>query len=268
MPVTIREIGRSRAFTVSNSERGGDRAVTLRFWLYGSKDPGEIETELLNVIGDTFEGMAFDSYSLEVNNEKGDSWEAEVQYSTKRLPEGEYEISVDTAGGTTKVMQAFDYEDFGSSGFDSKGAINIDDQNRVEGIEIGVPQLSISCRARIPGDFITDSYVLTLLSLTYTMNDAEFLGFARGELLFLGTGVTIIPGESTDIDFKFAANPNISGLTLGAVSGIEKLGHDYLWCRYKQTEGVAGLQSVVDTVSVDRVYQFGDFDALKIGATV
>lgn len=265
MAVTIRETGKSRNYSAKRSDNGGERSITIRYWAYGSDDPLVIEQAFLDEVSETYDGMLLDSYSIDVMNDKGDNWEAEFTYNSTRLEDGSFEWSIDTGGATVKVTQAYDYADFGTSSFDSQGAINIDAQGRSEGIDLGIPQLTLNCRARIPGDFVTLGYIQVLKGLSYKMNDGDFFGFASGEILFLGAQVTVVLGESTDINFKFTASENVTGLTIGGVSGIEKLGHDYLWIRYKDSEGADGIERTVDTVSVDRVYQFGNLNLLKIG---
>lgn len=273
MAVTIRETGRSRSLTARRNERGGatgaDKTITIKLWAYGSDDVGAIETAVQNYLPERSDGMLLDYYDIDVMGDRPTDWEVDAVYTTERLDEGEYEFSFSTAGNSTQtITQAIAYEDYGDPYFDSKGAINLDDDNRAQGVDVGIPQLAITCRARIPGVFLTNAYIQELVALTYTRNDKKFFEYEEGELLFLGTNTTIIPGRSTDMHFEFLYDKKVTGLSIGGIDNIEKPGHDYLWVRHKDVEGTNGIERQVFSVHVDQIHEFGDFDILKVGQPV
>src|SRR5690606_18604713 len=111
----------------------------------------------------------------------------------------------------------------------------------------------------------------TLAALTGSVNNTPFKSFAAGEVLFLGASGSTRENEDGDtvweITFSFAASPNVTGLTVGDITGIEKRGWDYLWVRY--ADAVDGEAHVLVkkpvAVYVEQVYPFGNFGALGIG---
>lgn len=113
---------------------------------------------------------------------------------------------------------------------------------------------------------VTDAYKAILFALTGKVNAAPWHGFAAGEVLFLGASGSKRSNGDWEITFRFAASPNVSGLTVGSITGISKEGWHYMWVRYADTED-AGSKSVVKkpvAVYIERVYDYGDFSLLGI----
>lgn len=267
MAITVREMGRSRSIS---ENRNGDGEGTLAYVASGSTDVDDIELAVLTKAPATFRDMKLDSYSI--NPLKGDSWDAKLKYNTRKLDDGEYRISFDTTGAMARVTQAFDYTDYtipgtSSTAKDSKGAIQVNAEGRVEGVDVGIGQLNLTVRARIPADFITQDYIDALTDLTYTTNFESYLGYAAGRLLFLGVQGDITIGQSTDLNFMFAVGRHIEDLTLGEIEGIDKAAHDYIWITYEDQEddNSNSLVSVPKHVHVDQVYLPGNFNLLYIG---
>ena len=71
---------------------------------------------------------------------------------------------------------------------------------------------------------LTGTYKATLLFLTGRVQDAAFKGLAKGEVLFLGLSGAKRGYEDWEITFRFAASPNVAGLQLGNIAGIDKNG--------------------------------------------
>jgi len=69
------------------------------------------------------------------------------------------------------------------------------------------------------------------------------------------------------LTFRFACSPNATGLVVGDITGIDKLGWDYLWVRYATYEDSSGRSLVQRpaSVHVDRVLVPSDYSALGIG---
>jgi hypothetical protein len=66
------------------------------------------------------------------------------------------------------------------------------------------------------------AYKLTVFALTGRVNNSAFKGFAAGECLFLGAAGTKRASGDWEITFRFAASPNVTGLTIGDITGIDK----------------------------------------------
>jgi len=73
--------------------------------------------------------------------------------------------------------------------------------------------------------------------------------------------------EDWEITFRFAASPNVTGLVIGDIRGINKKGWEYLWVRYTDDEDAAAKTLVKRPIAayVEQVYPYGDFSGLGIG---
>ena len=73
--------------------------------------------------------------------------------------------------------------------------------------------------------------------------------------------------DDWEITFKFAASPNVTGITKGDIDGIDKKGWEYLWVQFADSESSNKLIKVPSAVFVERVYDSSDFSLLGIGTT-
>jgi len=114
---------------------------------------------------------------------------------------------------------------------------------------------------------MTGAYKAALFFLTGAVNNAPFRGFAAGEVLFLGASGSKRGQDDWEIRFRFAASPNVTGLVVGSITGINKRGWEYLWGRYADAEDTAAKALVKRPVAayVEQVYPYGDFSGLGIG---
>ena len=85
--------------------------------------------------------------------------------------------------------------------------------------------------------------------------------------MFLGASGAKRGFEDWEITFRFAASPNVAGLQLGNIPGINKEGWHYLWVRFTdEVENVAKVLIKKPVAAyVERVYDYGDFSGLGIG---
>ena len=91
---------------------------------------------------------------------------------------------------------------------------------------------------------------------------------AAGECLFLGaSGSQRGIGEDWELSFRFAGSPNASNLSVGPITGITKLGWEYMWIRYEDVEDFDAAQLVKrpTSVHIEQVYEYADFSWLGIG---
>lgn len=192
------------------------------------------------------------------------------------LPESERRWSFDTGGGTFKITASkatSRYARPGGIAPDFQGAIEVKD-GRAEGIEVVIPALKITCTYRHPASSTIvnagtiDNYIKTLAGMTGKTNNATWLTYAQGELLFLGASGEYVPNQPTEIQYQFAVSQNAASLTIGTITGIVKRGHDYVWVLYEPGED-ATAKKVVQTplaAYVERVYDETDLATLGIGS--
>ena len=140
----------------------------------------------------------------------------------------------------------------------------------VEGVDIAVPVFNFTETHYKPDEEITGAYKGILFNLTGKVNSDTFKGFQPGEVLFLGaTGSKRTQlGEDADweITYRFAGSPNVSGLTIGPITGITKKGWEYLWVRYADQEDTAAKAIVKRPIAayIERVYDDGSFAGLGL----
>ena len=211
-----------------------------------------------------------------------DSWEIGVRYGTEddrkshEPPEaGFWRFSFDTTGGTHKITQSLETihrveADPADPAPDLKGAIGWDGK-KVNGVEIVVPKLEFDITAYYPPASINAEYMKNLARKTGRTNDGEWLGFAEGEVLYMGsTGdgdVSLVSGarvKPIPIVHKYAASENVTDLEIGDMTVPAKAGFEYAWVRYKQIESDDATNIIPKPVHayVERTYEKEDFAAL------
>ena len=211
-----------------------------------------------------------------------DSWDIDVRYGTEddrkshEVPEaGFWRFSFDTTGGSHKVTQSLETihrveADPADPAPDLKQAIGWNG-TKVQGVEIVVPKLEFNITAYYEPASITSDYMKNLARKTGRTNDGVWLGFAEGEVLYMGsTGDGDVPLASgarvkpIPIVHKYAASENVTALAVGDMTVPTKKGFEYLWVRYKQIESADAKNLIPKPVHayVERVYEKVDFAAL------
>lgn len=154
---------------------------------------------------------------------------------------------------------------------DLKGAIGAS-RDGVAGVDVVDPKLEITTTRVVRS--ITLNYLRTLCQLTGGVNNATFMGFPEGEVLFLGATGTYKEPDGWSVVFKFSLSPNETDIELvppdteGGDPTLRipaKQGHDYLWVAYGG-EVVAGAKKgffqTPKAAYVERVYYRRDFTKL------
>ena len=97
-------------------------------------------------------------------------------------------------------------------------------------------------------------------------------GGKEGEILFLGGGGGQRPDTKWEVTFKFAGSPNVTSLTIGDISGVDKKGWEYLWpylAAESKTIGPDNVQIQSPKYAlVEQLYQEQDLSQLGIGTTL
>lgn len=203
-------------------------------------------------------------------------WDVAVSYGPKQKKEpeaGDFSWSFDTGGGTKHVTQALehigDYVPDGDTAADHKGAIGVNENGDVEGVDVIDQTFKWKENHKL---LLADNgweYSEMLDELTGTVNDAKFRGKAIGTVRLDGTsgGQSAKDPLILDVTFSFTYSRSVTGLTVGDITGIAKKGWEYLWVEYETTDGGAAKRPAKKArqVNVDRVLEEGDFSLLGIG---
>ncbi len=224
----------------------------------------------------TVEGMALDSVEID-ERVNASTWRVKAVYAAKSSSgEGEddeedaYSVSFDTGGGTMHMIQSLgtvfkapnDAPDFG-------GAIGVDAEGNVEGVDVQMPTFSFQETHTLAGTVVTDDWKKKVAGITGTLNSSSFRGFEAGEVLFLGASGSKRSRKKSakwEITFRFSVSPSRTGLKVGDLTVTKKRGWDYLWVTYRTAVAANGKSLVrkPSAVYVEKVFPDGDFGTLGI----
>ena len=266
MPIEVREKFDSRRLT-----KGQNPSAELAYIVLGTDDDIAARDALEDDAPDTYAGLPRQTVSIEPLGP--DLWEGVARYgqsSGSITPGGEAVYSFDTGGGTQHITQSLaTVHRYPAPGVgaapDFKGGIGVS-ADGVEGVDITVPVYHFAETHYLADAVVTLAYKLTLFALTGRVNNSAFKGFAAGECLFLGAAGTKRGSGDWEIGYRFASSPNVTGLTVGDITGINKKGWEYLWVRYADAEDAAAKALVKKPIAayVEQVYPYGDLNALGI----
>lgn len=290
MPLTWIEDGESRQATIVRKGRKAQSTYKKSWKIFGTTDDTELHADINTQLTASYAywqypgvtGMQLRAESYSVSYLGDDAWQLTVDYVKDGVEDGTDPLkrsrSFDTTGGTQHITQAYpvgsgntlDFERrFPSTATNMSGAIGVDD-NGVNGVDIVVPQLQWQESYDVPNAYVTAAYIRSVASITGTVNAAAFRGFQAGEVLFVGcTGSQEWDTQKGDgpwsLSYRFVASPNVTGQTIGSITGVAKGGHDYLWVRYESAVSGSDLMKRPKAVYVSKVYKDGDFSLLGIG---
>ncbi|HQL54779.1 MAG TPA: hypothetical protein PLQ87_08720 [Phycisphaerae bacterium] len=268
MPIECVEKFESRQVTT-----GQNPSVELRYVIRGTNSDVEARAALLAGSPATYDPWGSGWFYLPRDTVTvqpvGDLlWEGIVRYGP--VPQTEQSVfNFDTGGGTQHITHALAtvarYAPPGKTAPDCKGAIGVTTDS-VEGVDITVPVYQFSETHYLADTLVTPAYKATLFGLTGKVNSAGFKGFAAGEVLFLGAAGSKRGSGDWEITYRFAASPNVTNLTIGDITGINKKGWEYLWVRYSDSEDTVAKALVKKPVAVyiEQVYPYGDLGLLGI----
>lgn len=262
MPVTVTEKQTSRTRT-----KGEQEACELEYVVEGTADDLVAHTNLLATAPTTYDGLPRTGSSIRWIADN--VHEGVVFYGFRQAPsDGDSIFEFDTGGGTQHITHAPVVSSYSAGGVipNHQGAIGVT-KDAVDGVDIVVPAYAWSERHFKPASFVTSAYRQTLFQLTGKINQFAFRDFGVGECLFLGCrGSERIRGVQWELTYSFAGSATVTNKTIGAITGINKLGWDYLWVSYRE-EGDSPANAIVKRpafVYVHRVYEFANFASLGI----
>jgi hypothetical protein len=209
-----------------------------------------------------------------------ESWEVTVHYGpedekqSEEPPEpGTWQFSFDTTGGTHKITQSLQTlwkgeRSLSNPAPDLRGAINYDGK-KVAGVEMVVPKLEFSITAYYRSHEVTTAFMRNVARHTGKVSNDAWLGFAAGEILFLGgTGqgdIPLVSGQRVkpvSVTVKFAASENRQNIKVGEIIVPEKKGWQYLWVKYEKLEENGLVFPVPVHAYVEQIYPETAFRSL------
>ena len=226
----------------------------------------------------TVEGMELDSVEV-TERVNGNTWKVKAIYESEESGGGDDDggdeetssFAFDTGGGTMHRNQSLKtVSKTPSDAPDFNGAIEVDNEGNVNGVDVTMPVLNFTETHTMNGSRVTTSYKKNIAALTGSVNSSGFRGFSAGEVLFLGASGTKRSKKANapwEITFRFAVSPNQSGLSVGKLKVSQKKGWDYLWVRYadKVSQNKKNLIKEPVAAYVEQVYPYGNFGNLGLG---
>ena len=285
------EDGDSRQATIVRRGKKGTSSYTKSYKIFGTADDVELHAAINAEISSVGYGWQYpgvsdaqlyvDQYSVSYLGDN--AWQLTINYTKDGAEPSTSDPlkrarSFDTTGGTQHITQAcsvgsggtLDFEKrYPSSATNMSGAIGVD-SNGVNGVDIVVPQLQWQESYDVPNAYVTATYVRGVAGITGTTNNASFRGFEAGEVLFLGCSGSQEWDDQKgkgpwSLSYRFVASKNVTGQTIGSISGVEKKGHEYLWVRYEDAVSGSSLIKQPKAVYVSKVYKDSDFSLLGLG---
>jgi hypothetical protein len=267
VPVAVLE-----KFDSRQAAAGDNPQAELRYVVRGTDDEQAALAAVESTSPSAYGGLVRQGWEVEPVGDGSEFWEGTVRYGrTSGAPRqvGESVFTFDTGGGSMHVTQAKEhvasYAPAGETAPDFGGAIGVT-HDAVEGCDVVVPVYNWSETHYFAADHVTQGYKLTLFALTGKTSAGAFRGFATGEVLFLGASGSTRGDDTWEISFRFAASPNVTGLVIGSITGINKKGWEYMWVRYTDAED-DDAKCIVKrpaSVHVERVYDAADLVGLGI----
>ena len=258
MAVDVIELYKSR----EGVESLDNPSAVLLYVVTGTDDDTVVRSAIESTAPSVYVGLPIQDYDFRPLGNQ--IWEAAVHYGLKKQT-NESAFSFDTGGGTAHVTQSITtVARYPSGAPDCEGAIGVSGDS-VDGVDITVPVYNFTETHYLPAASVTGAYKATLFSLTGKVNAGAFKGFAAGEVLFLGASGSQRGNEDWEITFRFAASPNMTGLSVGSITGIAKGGWQHLWVLYADDVDQDTLIKRPQAAYVEQVYRSGDFSLLGIG---
>lgn len=138
------------------------------------------------------------------------------------------------------------------------GAINIT-KDGIEGADIPSAQSKFTLTLYL--ETVTPTQRLGLEAITQCVNAVAFEGRAIGEVRFESSTINNQGRENYEVRLNFIREPNLTGLTVGGITGISKRGHELLWVYYQEYEDAISHTMLKRPVYayVEQVFYWSDF---------
>jgi hypothetical protein len=278
------EDGDSRQATIVRRGKKATSTMTRSYKVFGTASDTEVHAAINSQISTNGYGWQYpgvssaqlwvESYSIAFLGDN--AWQVTINYEKTGADPTETDPlkrsrSFDTTGGTQHMTQANAESRYGANAPDQKKAIGVD-SNGVNGVDVVVPQLQWQESYDVPNAYVTSAWIRGVAGVTGTTNNAAFRGFEAGEVLFVGCSGSQEWDDQKgrgpwSLSFRFVASKNVTGETIGDITGVAKKGHEYLWVRYEDAVDSNVLLKKPKYVYVNKVYKEGNFSQLGIGTT-
>lgn len=192
----------------------------------------------------------------------------------RQVSPGETKLTFTTRGGTAHITNSLGYVSYarpGKTPTDYKGAIGVEFDNngnkaRIRGLDVVVGVSEFTLTTQFYSSSVTDFMRDCWERLTGRVNNSPYGGRPAGSLLFKGVQGGTAGQDRDEYAFEFAYSPNQTGLTVGEITGIDKLGWQYLDIIYEQNGRDADSFQILrpKQVTVHDIFPYDNFYDLFI----
>jgi hypothetical protein len=196
-----------------------------------------------------------------------DIWIGTAKYNYKPLkpfPTDALDYSFDTSLGSKRIYRSLSTPNTYGGSQPFYGQIAVDQSGQAQGIDIATPQSAFSYTWYPASGTVSEAYQRTVQGLVGHVNSTAFKGYAAGEVLFVGASGRSRNNTDWEISYSFNYNANVTGLTIGTISGIAVDGWDVMWVYYGRTTESGRYSQKPLQVNVERVYPRSSFGALGL----
>jgi len=259
MAITVDEIIEGN--TVTQSARIPQR--TARFAVKGTDIEADAILAFETSVPASYQGLGAEQYSYEYAG--SDLWIFTIEYTLQEITQAE---DLDTTGGMRSTKLSYGTRSYAAAGKVAPvfgGAINCHD-GEIDGVDITEPTYKFSLTRTMA--IVDTTYKQILFQLTGKYNAAPFRDFAAYEVLFLGARGRKAGRDYWQLQYEFAASPNMTNIILGGgISVPVKYGWEYLWVFFDNYPDMTARRLVnrPRAAYVEQVYLPGDFSQLGLG---
>ena len=278
-------------------DSAGNATSAIRtFNIIGEADEATVIAEFQASLLPVFLGLNLQNSSIDPNDESLNTWIGVANYSdegTKSenqvLAGGGIVERFDINSRTVRIMASdftTRYQTFNSSNPggppsnrdrdetpDFKNLIQVNNDGVVQGADIEIATLGFTISKQYDNALINTAFKRKLLQITNKVNSDPFRGWRAEEVRLLAIQDQDAGSNKTNITYRFLVGENLSDtlpdtrFSLGDVTEITKLGHEYIWVKYKDFRDPVSeaLIKVPEFVYVETVYKFFDFNDATLG---
>lgn len=260
------------------------------FLLTGQASSAAARTTLIANAPSSFMGLPLRSNSsgVQEQDETG-SYLGTAVYGTSGggqsgLQVGDTRILMNSVGGSVHITQSLSTpHSHGIGGGvnipDFKGAIGVQmPDHSVAGTDILAGAFDFTIVKIVDASTLTTSYIADILALntpnphtnqamfTHTDSDGRTVTLAIGEGLFVGFSNSPRDNGEDELRFEFKGSANLTGITIGDMTGIAKDGWEHLWVHYLADEDASAHKLLQRPfyAYVEQVYEAGDWSDLGL----
>jgi hypothetical protein len=184
-------------------------------------------------------------------------------------------VNVEIGGRPPKVFSSqetvFSESRGGTAAPDQHGAINVQPDGKVEGVDIPDPPSIITLD--FTADYVTWKYIKALAGLVWKTNDDTFYSFEEDQLVFLGASLRTAEDGRVAVTLRFGLDAGVTleadSITTGLPYTTDRTvpGFHYYWVLYETQYDAASKRSteIPAALYIERLLKQTDFAALGVG---